>query len=611
MDKLSNLNLFGKVKGRLNFSFKSLKNPNYWFLFAAIFAVTALIISNYCSPENTLIDYVYQAHKDKKPIKSYLYQQTAFSRNYLFDINNKAYIVVLLLKDIDQTAKEIKEKTDLTLGSTEMTYFEKQKTEGFPDLFWFLAIACGVVGLSRVYFNNKKAKSTFVRESIKTKFKDVAGIDSIRGELEEVVEHFKDSAKIKSLGGKVMKGVVLHGPPGTGKTLMAKAVAGETKSHFIATSGSGFVEVYVGQGAKRVREAFNEARNNTPCVIFVDEIDAFAKKRGGRDSNSEYEQTVNEFLNQMDGFADNTGVLVIAATNRLDTMDEALLRPGRFDRKIKVDLPSVKGRKEIFDLYVNKLPAIGKDVDTAQLAKVTTGFSGADIDNLTNEAVYLAYKKWKKKLRTTDVAQLEDFIQAKDTVVLGALRDIKLSDKEKESTAYHEMGHALVSHLKKAGEVNQVTILPRGQALGVTHMTPDEQHSYTKEDLKNKIMMFLGGKCAETLKFGYGSTGASNDLERATSLARQIVCNFGMGKHGPINLQYGSAEYQLLSEQMKFSLDQEVLDFLRDTEVETMQLLRDHLPILDALSVTLIEKETILLDEFRSLIESQLKKQTV
>lgn len=602
-NKILGTNSFNRIREKTRLSYKNFNKPSRWLIAGVLSFITWLVVSNYLAPVNIQLDYVYQAHKDNKKITAYLYEQTVFSRNYIFEINRKSFLVVFFLKDLDIAAKDLKEKTEIELPQAEMTYAEKQRLSHYSGVFLLFSLFCIFMAIRRMMINSKNSRSDYIKETIKTKFNEVAGIDTIRGELQEVVEHFKNSTKLKAFGGKVLQGVMMYGPPGTGKTLMAKAVAGETNSHFIAVSGSQFVEMYVGLGAKRVRDLFEDARKNTPCVIFIDEIDAFAKKRGSRESHSEYDQTINEMLAQMDGMKDNEGVLVIAATNRIESIDEALIRPGRFDRKIKVDLPSVKGRKEILDLYINKNENMSKSIDTVQLSKMTTYFSGADLANLVNEAIHLAFQKIDQGKRTEKTIEMIDFIEAKDRIQLGTISNINLSEKEKRETAYHEMGHALISNLHKIGEINQVTILPRGNALGVTHTTPDEKYSYSKEDLQNQIMMLLGGKCAEMLVFNKTSTGASNDLERATSIARKIVCDFGMGEQGPVNLNYGSQEYNLLSDHMKYELDKEVMKVLRFLEHETSRLLKENIELLTLLSEVLIEKETVYLVEFKSLIE--------
>jgi cell division protease FtsH len=603
-NKFLGLNPFNKLKEKTRLSFRNFNTPSRWFIAAAICFVSWLIVDSHFSPTNVQLDFIYQAKKDNKTITPYFSEQTAYSKNFLFDIDGKTYKVAIFNEKLDEDIKSLKEKASITLPQFEMSYSQKQRLKYYDDVLRLLSLLFFCLGVRQALSNHKNTRSDIVKEIIKTKFNEIAGIDSIKSELQEVVEHFKDSTHLKSFGGKVLQGVIMSGPPGTGKTMMAKAVAGETNSHFIAMSGSQFVEMYVGLGASRIRDLFKKARENTPCVIFIDEIDAFAKKRGSRDSHSEYDQTINELLAQMDGMKDNTGILVIAATNRLESIDDALLRPGRFDRKIRVDLPSVKGRKEILDLYIGKNEYMSKLINSQQLAKMTTYFSGADLFNLVNEAIHVAYKKVKSGARTEKTIEMSDFIDAKDQIQLGTVRDIKLSEKDKKETAYHEMGHALISYINKTGEVSQVTILPRGNALGVTHMTPDEKYSYSKEDLEHQIMMLLGGKCAEMLVFNKTSTGASNDLERATHIARQIACDFGMGDQGPVNLNYGSQGYQLLSDQMKYELDKEVMAILTGLETRTMKVLNDNKSLLAKLSEALIDKETILFDEFKALIDA-------
>jgi cell division protease FtsH len=607
--KLFGFNPFARIKEKTRVSYRNFNRPSYWFIAGFVSLVAYFTISNYFEPVNSQLDVIYQSNKENKKITPYLYANTPYSRNYLFEIENKSYLVVLFLKDLDVTSKELKTKTKLELPNTEITYRQKLKLNRYADFLLYFAFLCFFMGIRKLILNQSDRRSDVVKEQVKTKFKEIAGIDEIKGELQEVVNHFKNSDKLKAFGGEVLRGVLMYGPPGTGKTLMAKAVAGETNSHFIAASGSQFVEMYVGVGAQRVRKIFDEARRNTPCVIFIDEIDAFAKKRGSRDSHSEYDQTINEMLAQMDGMKDNTGILVIAATNRIESIDDALTRPGRFDRKIKVDLPSVNGRKAILDLYVAKNKFMSESVDTLQLAKMTTYFSGADLSNLVKEAIILAFKKIENGIRNARSIEMEDFTEAKDKIQLGTIRDLNLSVKDKTETAYHEMGHALISYKKKVGEVNQITIVPRGNALGLTHTTPEEKYSYSREDLENQIMMLLGGKCAEMIMFNKSSTGVSNDLERATSIARKIVCDFGMGDHGPINLNYGSQEYHMLSDQTKYQLDKEVMSVLKASEKETSKILEEHKELLVALSERLIEKETMFFPEFKSMIDGfQLKK---
>jgi cell division protease FtsH len=607
--KLFGFNPFARIKEKTRVSYRNFNRPSYWFIAGFVSLVAYFTISNYFEPVNSQLDVIYQSNKENKKITPYLYANTPYSRNYLFEIENKSYLVVLFLKDLDVTSKELKTKTKLELPNTEITYRQKLKLNRYADFLLYFAFLCFFMGIRKLILNQSDRRSDVVKEQVKTKFKEIAGIDEIKGELQEVVNHFKNSDKLKAFGGEVLRGVLMYGPPGTGKTLMAKAVAGETNSHFIAASGSQFVEMYVGVGAQRVRKICDEARRNTPCVIFIDEIDAFAKKRGSRDSHSEYDQTINEMLAQMDGMKDNTGILVIAATNRIESIDDALTRPGRFDRKIKVDLPSVNGRKAILDLYVAKNKFMSESVDTLQLAKMTTYFSGADLSNLVKEAIILAFKKIENGIRNARSIEMEDFTEAKDKIQLGTIRDLNLSVKDKTETAYHEMGHALISYKKKVGEVNQITIVPRGNALGLTHTTPEEKYSYSREDLENQIMMLLGGKCAEMIMFNKSSTGVSNDLERATSIARKIVCDFGMGDHGPINLNYGSQEYHMLSDQTKYQLDKEVMSVLKASEKETSKILEEHKELLVALSERLIEKETMFFPEFKSMIDGfQLKK---
>jgi cell division protease FtsH len=388
-----------------------------------------------------------------------------------------------------------------------------------------------------------------------------------------------------------MKGLIFHGPPGTGKTLMAKAIAGEMNCHFIAASGSQFVELYVGMGAKRVRELFNTARNNAPCIIFIDEIDAFAIKRGSNRSHSELDQTVNELLAQMDGFKDNTGILVIAATNNLESLDDAVLRPGRFDRKIKVELPTIEGRKEILDLYISKNKKM-ENISIDSLARQTIGFSGAELKNLVDMAIYEAIKAKRETIT------MEDFTEAKSKIQMGAVSNIKLDEAFKESTAYHEVGHALVAKLIDGPKVEHISILPRGQSLGQTVFSAEEKYSHSKEDIIKQIKIALGGRVAEKMNTYTESTGASHDLKMATNLARSLVCRFGMSEFGPINVDFNSQEYMSFSEHTKQKLDEETFKLLRNLEGEVDILLKNNLDLVKYWAQKLVEKENITADEF-------------
>ena len=388
-----------------------------------------------------------------------------------------------------------------------------------------------------------KSRARLVTDkSKKVTFADVAGVEEAKAELEEVIDFLRDPKKYTKLGGRIPKGLLLVGQPGTGKTLLARAIAGEADVPFLSISGSDFVEMFVGVGASRVRDLFNQGKKNAPCIIFIDEIDAVGRHRGAGlgGGHDEREQTLNQLLVEMDGFESNEGVILVSATNRPDVLDPALLRPGRFDRQVVVPLPDVKGREKILEVHARKTP-LAEDVDFAVIARGTPGFSGADIENLVNESVLYAARFDKEKVN------MSDFEYAKDKVMMGTERkSMVISDAEKRNTAYHETGHALVARMLPGTDpIHKVTIIPRGRALGLTQQLPvDEKHTYPREYLLNSIMILLGGRAAEELILKDFTTGAGNDIERATNLARKMVCEWGMSDEmGP--LSYGKKEEQI------------------------------------------------------------------
>ncbi|CUT04536.1 cell division protease FtsH, partial [Candidatus Kryptobacter tengchongensis] len=432
---------------------------------------------------------------------------------------------------------------------------------------WFLIMRRMQGTTTKNIFTFGKSRARIVTNNIpKVTFNDVAGVDEAKEELKEIIEFLKDPRKFQRLGGKIPKGVLLLGPPGTGKTLLAKAVAGEAGVPFLSISGAEFVEMFVGVGASRVRDLFEQAKKLAPCIVFIDEIDAVGRHRGAGlgGGHDEREQTLNQLLVEMDGFEENSGIIVIAATNRPDILDPALLRPGRFDRQIVVDRPDVKGRLEILKVHTRRLP-LAPDVNLEIIAKSTPGFSGADLANLVNEAALLAARK------NHDLVTMQDFEEAKDKVMMGIQRkNVAISEREKRITAYHESGHVLVAKmLPEADPVHKVTIIPRGRALGVTTYLPiDERHTYSKEYLEAMITYALGGRAAEKIIFNSLTTGAADDLEKATTIARKMVCEWGMSERlGP--LTYGTKEeeiflgkeitrHQNYSEQTAILIDEEV-----------------------------------------------------
>ena len=444
----------------------------------------------------------------------------------------------------------------------------------------------------------------------KVTFADVAGIDEAKEELEEIIDFLKDPHKFTVLGGRIPKGVLLAGSPGTGKTLLARAIAGEADVPFFSISGSDFVEMFVGVGASRVRDLFNQGKKHAPCIIFIDEIDAVGRHRGAGlgGGHDEREQTLNQLLVEMDGFESNEGVIIVAATNRPDVLDPALLRPGRFDRQVVVPIPDVGGREKILEIY-GKKTKMEANVDYEILARGTPGFTGADLENLINEAALMAAREGAKQIT------LELLEKAKDKIMMGAeRRSMIITEKEKEVTAYHEAGHALVAYLLPGTDpIHKVTIIPRGRALGLTMQLPiDEKYTHSKSYLKNSISILFGGRIAEKLIFNEITTGAGNDLERATALARKMVCEWGMSDElGP--LTYGKKEEQIFlgreiaqhrdfSEETARQIDLAVKEIIVEASNKVTELLEDHLDILKRMADELLEKETIVLEDVQRML---------
>ncbi len=458
-----------------------------------------------------------------------------------------------------------------------------------------------------------KSRAKLLTEKVgRVTFEDVAGIDEAKQELEEVVEFLKDPQKFQRLGGKIPKGVLLVGPPGTGKTLLARAIAGEANVPFFTISGSDFVEMFVGVGASRVRDMFEQGKKNAPCIIFIDEIDAVGRHRGAGlgGGNDEREQTLNQLLVEMDGFEANEGVILIAATNRPDVLDPALLRPGRFDRQVVVPNPDVLGREKILKVHMRKVP-LAPDVDARVIARGTPGFSGADLANLVNEAALLAARKGR---RMVTMAELEE---AKDKVMMGAeRRSMVMTEDEKKLTAYHEAGHALVAiYSPKHDPLHKVTIIPRGRALGLTMSLPEkDRYGYAKLELRSRIAMMFGGRVAEELIFGADNitTGAGDDIRQATNLARRMVAEWGMSeKLGPLRYSDNEEEVFLghsvtqrknISDATAHLIDEEIRSFVEEGETTARKILTDHEKELHLLAGALLEYETLSGDEIRTLI---------
>ncbi len=456
-------------------------------------------------------------------------------------------------------------------------------------------------------FGKSKAK-LLTGDQINTTFADVAGVDEAKEDVGELVEFLSDPSKFQRLGGRIPKGVLMVGPPGTGKTLLAKAIAGEAKVPFFSISGSDFVEMFVGVGASRVRDMFEQAKKQAPCIIFIDEIDAVGRHRGGGygGGNDEREQTLNQLLVEMDGFEGNEGVIVIAATNRPDVLDKALLRPGRFDRQVYVGLPDIRGREQILKVHARKVP-LDESIELSILARGTPGFSGADLANLVNEAALFSARANRR------VVTMEEFEKARDKIMMGAeRRSMVMSEKEKANTAYHEAGHAIIGRLVPEHDpVHKVTIIPRGRALGVTQYLPEEdRYSMNKRQLNSQLCSLFGGRIAEELIGGIDgvTTGASNDIERATQMARNMVTKWGLNeKMGPV--LYGEDESQApgggnthYSEDTSREIDQEVRTILNDAYSKAKKLLEDNRDILEAMKDALMEYETIDADQVDDLM---------
>ncbi len=466
-------------------------------------------------------------------------------------------------------------------------------------------------GNKALSFGKSKARLLTPQQK-KITFKDVAGVEEAKEELTEIIEFLRDPQKFQKLGGRIPKGVLLVGPPGTGKTMLARAVAGEANVPFFSISGSDFVEMFVGVGASRVRDLFEQGKKNAPCIIFIDEIDAVGRHRGAGlgGGHDEREQTLNALLVEMDGFESNEGVILVAATNRPDVLDPALLRPGRFDRRIVVPRPDVRGREEILRVHTRKVP-ISPDVDLSVLARGTPGFSGADLANMVNEGALLAARNGRK---TVMMADLE---MAKDKVLMGVeRRSMILSDEEKKTTAYHEGGHALVAALTPGTDpLHKVTIIPRGMALGVTMQLPiDDKHTYSKDFLEGQLAVLMGGRAAEEVALHHVTTGAGNDIERATEIARQMVCEWGMSELGPLTfgkkeeaifLGREIAQHRDYSEDTAILIDREVRRIAGQSYERARTIMETHRDALERIAQALLEREVLDAQEMRLLIDGK------
>lgn len=475
--------------------------------------------------------------------------------------------------------------------------------------FWIFMMRQMQSGGNKALSFGKSRAKLLSNQNKRVTFKDVAGVEEAKEELQEIIEFLKEPQKFQKLGGRIPKGVLMMGPPGTGKTLLARAIAGEANVPFFSISGSDFVEMFVGVGASRVRDLFEQGKKNAPCIIFIDEIDAVGRHRGAGlgGGHDEREQTLNQLLVEMDGFESNDGVILIASTNRPDVLDPALLRPGRFDRRVVVNRPDVKGREGILAVHTRKIP-LGDDVDISVVSRGTPGFTGADLANLVNEAALNAARCNRK------VVSMSDFEAAKDKVLMGSeRRSIVISNEEKRNTAYHEAGHALVGiKVPNADPVHKVTIIPRGMALGLTQQLPEaDRYTHTREYLEGQVAILMGGRVAEETFLNHITTGASNDIERATELARKMVCEFGMSELGP--LTFGRKEEQVFlgrditthqnySEDTAIKIDQEVKRIITEQYNRAKQIIVENREALIRLAEALLEHESLDAIQIRRLV---------
>ena len=553
---------------------------------------------------------------DEGKIKSIVMQGNDLTGKYLDkDGKEKSFRSYKPTFDADLTEKLLEKKITIQAKPEEERFsWFSIFISWFPLLLlvgiWIFFMRQMQMGGGKAMSFGKSRAKLLTEAQGKITFVDVAGIEEAKEELQEIIAFLKEPKKFTALGGKIPKGVLLVGPPGTGKTLLARAVAGEAGVPFFSISGSDFVEMFVGVGASRVRDLFMQGKKNAPCIIFIDEIDAVGRHRGAGlgGGHDEREQTLNQLLVEMDGFESNEGVILIAATNRPDVLDPALLRPGRFDRQVVVPRPDVKGREQILGVHAKKVP-LTPEVNLETIARGTPGFSGADLANLVNEAALLAARQDKTSV------DMQDFDAAKDKVLMGAeRRSMVISDEEKKSTAYHEAGHTLVAKMTPGSDpVHKVSIIPRGRALGVTMQLPiEDKHSYNRESLLGRIAVLMGGRAAEELIFKTFTTGAGNDIERATEMARKMVCEWGMSDlMGPVSLGKKDesiflgrdmAMHKNFSEETAIKIDQEIKRIVDESYHRAITILRDHEDSLHRLSLCLIEKENLTGNEVDDII---------
>jgi cell division protease FtsH len=554
---------------------------------------------------------------DVKEVTMYLGQVSYDLQGEYKNPANRKFQVTIAKEDAPNVTKELRDKAvQIKVKEVRSADWVLLLLNGLPLLLLvgfclFLMRQMQAGGNKALSFGKSRARLLSAQQK-KATFKDVAGTDEAKEELQEIIEFLKDPQKFQKLGGRIPKGVLLVGPPGTGKTLLARAIAGEANVPFFSISGSDFVEMFVGVGASRVRDLFEQGKKNAPCIIFIDEIDAVGRHRGAGlgGGHDEREQTLNALLVEMDGFESNEGVILIAATNRPDVLDPALLRPGRFDRRVVVARPDVKGREEILRVHTRKVP-IGDDVDLSIIARGTPGFSGADLANLVNEAALWAARQNRK------FVTMADFEMSKDKVLMGVERkSMILSDEEKKNTAYHEAGHALVAAMTPGADpVHKVTIIPRGMALGLTMQLPEaDKHTYTREYLEAMLAVLMGGRSAEEIFLGHITTGAGNDIERATDIARNMVCEWGMSELGP--LAFGKkdeaiflgreiAQHRDYSEDTAIQIDREVKRIVSSSYDRARNTLSRNKDVLERIAQALLEREVIDASEVKLLMEGK------
>ncbi len=593
----------------------AVKNIIFW----VVMAVTALLI--WAVVRNSTGDHVrdltfteFMTEVNKDSVHDVTISGTDVTGSFKKDNSHFKSTIPANYPDLYKSLQEKGVNTTIkdTSGSTWMTWL----ANGLPMLLilglWIFIMRQMQSGGNKALSFGKSRARLLSSQQKKVTFKDVAGVEEAKEELGEIIEFLREPQKFQKLGGRIPKGVLLVGPPGTGKTLLARAIAGEANVPFFSISGSDFVEMFVGVGASRVRDLFEQGKKNAPCIIFIDEIDAVGRHRGAGlgGGHDEREQTLNQLLVEMDGFESNEGVILIAATNRPDVLDPALLRPGRFDRRVVVPRPDVGGREAILKVHTKKIP-LAEDVDIAVLARGTPGFSGADLANLINEGALLAARQNRKTV------MMADFESSKDKVLMGAERkSMILSEEEKRNTAFHEAGHALVaSMVPHADPLHKVTIIPRGMALGVTMQLPlDDKHTYTRDYLESQLAIMMGGRAAEEIFLNHITTGAGNDIEQATGVARRMVCEWGMSDLGP--LAFGKNQQEIFlgrdlatqrdfSEDTAIKIDQEVKKFVSTGYNRANEVLTTNREALVRISEELLVREVLDASEVKLLIEGK------